>query len=318
MNAQVLPEHDVPARPPLTSAAAPSIAFRRRRDHSTAWLAVTPAVGLLALLLFGPAFAVALFSLTDWQIGSSSLRFLGLDNYRALLADAVFWKALSNTALYVVLVVPGTVLLGLVTALLIEARPALRSFYRAAHFLPVTSTMAAMAIVWGTMLHPTIGLVNRLLAEFGVSGVNWLRDERTVLPALAVVGIWQSFGFAMVLFVAGLKSIPQSLYDAAAIDGADGILDRLRTVTLPMLGPVTMFVVMLTATRAFEVFDIVRVLTQGGPNFASDVLLHRLYTESFDFLRTGYGAALTVVYLAIVMLLTLVQARVLDRRMHYS
>jgi multiple sugar transport system permease protein len=295
-----------------------SLVAGRRREHNVAWLAITPAVALLVLLLFGPILAVAAFSFTDWQIGSSSLRFLGLDNYRALFADGVFWKALANTALYVAIVVPGTVILGLVVALLIEARPALRSFYRAAHFLPVMSTMAAMAIVWSTMLHPTIGLVNRLLAEFGISDVNWLRDERTVLPALAVIGIWQSFGFAMVLFVAGLKSIPQSLYDAAAIDGADGLLDRLRTVTLPMLGPVTMFVLILIAKRAFEVFDIVRVLTKGGPNFASDVLLHRLYTESFDFLRTGYGAALTVVYLAVVMLLTRAQARILDRRVHYT
>ena len=188
-------------------------------------------------------------------------------------------------------------------ALLIEASPGLRGFYRAAHFLPVMSTMSAMAIVWGSMLHPTIGLVNRALGVIGISGVNWLRDERTALLALAVIGIWQGFGFAMVLFVSGLKAVPQQLYDAAAIDGADGILDRLRLVTLPMLGPVTMFVVILTAKRSFEVFDSVRVLTQGGPNYASDVLLHRLYTESFDFLRMGYGAALTVVYLAIIVLL---------------
>jgi multiple sugar transport system permease protein len=306
--ARPLSIRDVPASEP----------DRRRLERRVAWFATVPAVALLALLLFGPALAVAVFSLTDWQIGASSLRFLGFDNFRALFADRVFWKALSNTALYVAIVVPGTVVLGLVVALLIEARPTLRSFYRAAHFLPVMSTIAAMAIVWGTMLHPTIGLVNRLLAELGISGVNWLREERTVLPALAVIGIWQSFGFAMVLFVAGLKSIPQSLYDAAAVDGADGILDRLQTVTMPMLGPVTMFVLILSAKRAFEVFDTVRVLTQGGPNFASDVLLHRLYTESFDFMRTGYGAALTVVYLAIVMLLTLAQARLLDRRVHYT
>ena len=306
------------ARPLSIRDVPASVSDRRRFEHRVAWFATAPAVALLALLLFGPALAVAVFALTDWQIGASSLRFLGFDNFRALFADRVFWKALSNTALYVAIVVPGTVALGLVVALLIEARPTLRSFYRAAHFLPVMSTMAAMAIVWGTILHPTIGLVNRLLAEFGISGVNWLRDEHTVLTALAAIGIWQGFGFAMVLFVAGLKSIPQSLYDAAAIDGADGILDRLQTVTMPMLGPVTMFVLILTAKRAFEVFDTVRVLTQGGPNFASDVLLHRLYTESFDFMRTGYGAALTVVYLAIVMLLTLAQARLIDRRVHYT
>jgi multiple sugar transport system permease protein len=133
-----------------------------------------------------------------------------------------------------------------------------------------------------------------------------------------VIGIWQGFGFAMVLFVSGLKAVPQQLYDAAAVDGADGVLDRLRIVTLPMLGPVTMFVVILTAKRSFEVFDSVRVLTQGGPNYASEVLLYRLYTESFDFLHMGYGAALTVVYLAIVVLLTLTQARLLEQRVHYS
>ncbi|UZE49316.1 carbohydrate ABC transporter permease [Rhodopseudomonas sp. P2A-2r] len=310
--------------PPATAAPAPagetaaSLGNRTRRERATAWLAVTPATTLLILLMAGPVVAVVLISLTDWQFGASTLRFLGIDNYRALFTDSIFWRTLANTLLYVAIVVPGTVILGLVVALLIEAQPGLRGFYRAAHFLPVMSTMAAMAIVWGSMLHPSIGMVNRLLAEFGITGVNWLRDERTVLPALAVIGIWQGFGFAMVLFVAGLKSIPQSLYDAVAIDGADGMFERLWIVTLPILGPVTMFVLILTATRAFEVFDTVRVLSQGGPNFASEVLLHRLYVESFDFLRTGYGAALTVVYLAIVMLLTLVQAKVLDRRVHYS
>ncbi|KRR26546.1 ABC transporter permease [Bradyrhizobium lablabi] len=290
----------------------------RSGEHGLAWLAVSPALLLLVGLLFGPVAAVVLFSLTDWQLGSFTFHFIGIANFRALFADPTFWKALTNTLVYVAIVVPGTVLLGLVVALLIETSPGLRGFYRAAHFLPVMSTMSAMAIVWGTMLHPTIGLVNRALGVMGISGVNWLRDERTALLALALIGIWQGFGFAMVLFVSGLKAVPQQLYDAAAVDGADGVLDRLRFVTLPMLGPVTMFVVILTAKRSFEVFDSVRVLTQGGPNYASEVLLHRLYTESFDFLHMGYGAALTVVYLAVIVLLTLTQARLLERRVHYS
>ncbi|MCA6116502.1 sugar ABC transporter permease [Bradyrhizobium sp. WSM 1738] len=290
----------------------------RSGEHAVAWLAVSPALLLLVVLLFGPVAAVVFFSLTDWQLGSFAFRFTGIANFRTLFTDPTFWKALSNTLVYAAIVVPGTVLLGLVVALLIEASPRVRGFYRAAHFLPVMATMSAMAIVWSTMLHPTIGLVNRALGVMGISGVNWLRDERTALLALALIGIWQGFGFAMVLFVSGLKAVPQQLYDAAAIDGADGVLDRLRFVTLPILGPVTMFVVILTAKRSFEVFDSVRVLTQGGPNYASDVLLHRFYTESFDFLRMGYGAALTVVYLAIVVLLTLTQARLLERRVHYS
>lgn len=291
---------------------------KRSGEHVTGWLAVSPAVLLLIGLLFGPVAAVVLFSLTDWQLGSSAFHFIGIANFRTLFADPTFWKALSNTLTYAAIVVPGTVLLGLIVALLIEASPGLRGFYRAAHFLPVMATMSAMAIVWGTMLHPTIGLVNRALEAVGMTGVNWLRDEHTALLALALIGIWQGFGFAMVLFVSGLKAVPQQLYDAAAVDGADGVFDRLRFVTLPMLGPVTMFVVILTAKRSFEVFDSVRVLTKGGPNYASEVLLHRLYTESFDFLRMGYGAALTVVYLAIIVLLTLAQARFLERRVHYA
>jgi len=309
------------AAPDLIRAGRAGKSARPAAGQSEArvgWLAVSPALVLLIGLLFGPAAAVVLFSLTDWQLGGASFSFIGLANFQALFADPIFWKALGNTLLYVALVVPGTVGLGLGVALLIEASPGLRGFYRAAHFLPVMSTMSAMAIVWGTMLHPTIGLVNRALGAIGITGVNWLRDEHTALLALAVIGIWQGFGFAMVLFVSGLKAVPQHLYDAAAIDGADGLFDRLRLVTLPMLGPVTMFVVILTASRAFEVFDAVRVLTQGGPNYASEVLLHRLYTESFDFLRTGYGAALTVVYLAVVVALTLTQAKLLERRVHYT
>jgi multiple sugar transport system permease protein len=171
-----------------------SSAAKRSEEHGLGWLAVSPALLLLVSLLFGPVAAVVLFSLTDWQLGSTVFHFIGTANFRTLFSDPTFWKALSNTLIYVAIVVPGTVLLGLAVALLIEASPGLRGFYRAAHFLPVMSTMSAMAIVWGTMLHPTIGLVNRALGAMGILGVNWLRDERTALLALAVIGIWQGFG----------------------------------------------------------------------------------------------------------------------------
>ncbi len=282
------------------------------------WLCSALAVSMMFLLLFGPLLAVLFISLTDWQLGRDSFAFTGLGNYRSLLADAVFLKSLRNTCVYVVLVVAGTVFLGLFVALLLESSDTLKSYYRTAHFVPVMAAASAMAIVWGTMLHPTIGLFNRFLHLLGLEGVSWLRDERTALLALVVIGIWQGFGYAMVLFISGLKAIPQSLYDAAQVDGADGVMDRLRVVVLPMMGPVLMFVVVVTAVRAFSVFDTVRVLTGGGPDYSTDVLLFRLYTESFDYLRTGYGAALAVVFLLIVVVLTLVQAKVMDKRVHYS
>jgi multiple sugar transport system permease protein len=277
-----------------------------------------PAAVLLLVLFILPVAAIVGIALTDWQFGTRSLHFIGLANFRAIFADETFLASLRNTVIYVSIVMPGTVLGGLAIALLIESGDSLRGFYRAIHFSPFMATLAAMAIVWEALLHPTIGLVNNAFAAVGLPTANWLRDEATVLPVLAVIGIWQNLGFAMVLFLAGLKSIPQDLYDAADIDGADRWLDRLVTVTLPMLGPVAMFVVIVVALRAFEAFDTVQILTQGGPGHASELLLHTLYRESFEFLRAGYGAAITVVFLAIAVTLTLIQARLIDYRVHYQ
>jgi multiple sugar transport system permease protein len=290
----------------------------RRMECLAAYLLAVPALLLMLVLFILPAAAVFVMAATDWQFGARSLSFVGLRNFAELIKDPTFRISFINTCLYVLIVVPVTTGLGLVVALLIESGRSLRGFYRAAHFVPFMATLAAMAVVWEALLHPTIGLVNQTLTALGLPTANWLRDEHTVLPVLGLIGIWQNLGFAMVLFLAGLKSIPSDLYDACEIDGADGILDRLRTVTLPTLGPVTMFVVIVIALRAFETFDTVKILTQGGPGKASEMLLHTLYVESFQFLRTGYGAAMTVVFLAIVVGLTLLQARVMDKRVHYQ
>lgn len=289
-----------------------------RADTVAALGLAGPAVVLLLLLFVGPVLAVFVIAVTDWQFGARSLAFVGLRNFQALASDLEFRRSLLNTCWYVLTVVPVTLGLALFIAVLIESGRSLRAFYRAAHFLPYMATLAAMAIAWEALLHPTIGLVNQAFAAMGLPTANWLRDERMVLPVLAAIGIWQNLGFAMVLFLAGLKSIPSDLYDAANIDGADGALDRLRTVTLPLLGPVSIFVLVITSIKAFSVFDTVKILTQGGPGHASDTLLFTLYRESFEYLRTGYGAAVTVVFLAIVVVLTLVQTRVLDRRVHYG
>lgn len=300
-----------------TAATSPARAHRVA-EAVTGYALAGPAFLLLVLLFFMPVLAVFVISLTDWQFGASSLSFIGLANFREVFADEGFRASLVNTILYVAIVVPGTILLGLVIALLIESGRSWRAFYRAVHFLPFMATLTAMAIAWDALLHPTIGLVNQTLAGLGLPTANWLRDEATVLPVLAVIGIWQNLGYAMVLFLAGLKSIPQDLYDAADIDGADLWFDRLRTVTLPMLGPVTMFVFIVVALKAFETFDTVQILTQGGPGHASEMLLYTLYHESFEYLRTGYGASVAIIFLFIIVALTLVQARVMDKRVHYQ
>jgi multiple sugar transport system permease protein len=314
---------------PSTSGAPPrgrrsvtdrtgALSRRRIGELISTWSLVGPALFLVVCLFFLPVLAVFAMALTDWQFGARTMSFVGLANFRDMFADASFRASFVNTLVYVLIVVPGTIVLGLVIALLIESGRSARSVYRAIHFLPFMATLTAMAIAWEALLHPTVGLVNQTLTGFGIPVANWLRDENTVLPTLAAIGIWQNLGYAMVLFLAGLKSIPQDLYDAADIDGADNWPDRLRTVTFPMLGPVTMFVFIVVALKAFETFDTVQILTQGGPGTASEMLLFTLYRESFQYLRTGYGASVAVVFLVVVVAMTLIQARVMDKKVHYQ
>jgi multiple sugar transport system permease protein len=289
-----------------------------RRDALAALALSLPAVLLMLVLLFAPALAVLAIAFTDWELGATSLRYVGLENFTGIFRDANFRVSLANTLFYVALVVPANMILGLGIALAIDQGTSLRTFYRTVHFLPVMATLAATAVAWDALLHPTIGLANRALELVGVEPVNWLRNSSTVLPTIAVIGIWNKLGYSVVLFLAGLRSIDQNLYDAAAVDGADGVIDRLVVVTLPMLGPVTLFVLIVSSMKAFQLFDIVQVLTQGGPSKASEVLLYTLYTESFVYMKTGYGAAITVVFLVIMVGLTLLQAAIADRRVHYS
>jgi multiple sugar transport system permease protein len=288
------------------------------RDALAGYLLVLPALILLVCLLIGPSLAVFAISVTDWQFGAKDFSFVGLQNFRELLGDDVFLHSLINTMVYVLVVVPTVLGFGLFVALVIESRKEYQALYRAIHFLPVMATMAAMAIAWEALLHPTIGLVTHLAQRLGFGPLNFLHDPNLVLATLCVIGVWQHLGYAMVLFLAGLKAIPGDLYQAAAIDGVDHPLDRLRFVTLPMLGPVMMFLLIVMTLKALETFDTVAVLTQGGPGDASELLLHTLYVESFQFFRTGYGAAMTVVFLVIVMAIVLLQAKILDKKVHYS
>lgn len=287
-------------------------------ERRAAYALVSPAWATFVVLLAGPSLAVVLLSLTDWQLGAPTMNFIGFGNYAQLFADRVFWKSFTNTFVYCLVVVPGSVFLGLGLALLIEGATFGRAFYRAAYFLPVTSTLIAMAVVWEFLLHPSVGLVNVVLEQVGIRGGDWLKNPDRALFTLAGIGIWQSAGLNMVLFMAGLKAIPPDLYEAAEIDGASSVWERFRCVTWPMLGPATLFVTVVSGIRSFQVFDTVEVLTKGGPNKATEVLLYTMYTEAFNFFRTGHGAAITVVFLVVVLALTLLQVKAGEKRTHYG
>lgn len=280
-------------------------------------MALPAALAFLAMLLL-PTLAAVLLAFTDYELGGPAPAWIGFENFREMWTDRGFNVSARNTLVYVGLVAPLSVAGGLALALLIEAGARGRALFRAVFFLPVVSLTVAMAAAWQYLLHPTIGPVNALLREAGLPTPFWLSSSDWVLLSLAAIGVWESIGFNMVLFMAGLTAIPRELYAAAGIDGARTGWDRFRLVTWPLLGPTTLFVVTISLIRSLRVFDTVAVLTQGGPNKASEVLLYTMYTEGFTFLRLGYSAAITVVFLVVVLGLMALQTRVLDRRVHYA
>ena len=282
-----------------------------------AWLLTLPAALSFTLLLLLPTLAAIAMAFTEFELGLWPI-WIGLENFAEMWTDRGFRRSFLNTIIYVGLVAPLSVGLGLALALLIEAGARGRIFFRAVFFLPVVSLTVAMASAWQYLLHPTIGPVNALLRMIGIAGPAWLSSSDTVLISLAAIGVWENAGFNMVLFMAGLTAIPRELREAAAVDGAQSAWERFRLVTWPLLGPTTLFVVTITMIRSIRVFDTVAVLTRGGPNKASEVLLYTMYTEGFTFLRLGYSAAIALVFLAIVLGLMWVQKRVLDRRVHYG
>ncbi|MDP2803215.1 MAG: sugar ABC transporter permease [Phreatobacter sp.] len=300
------------------AAAAPAGERIHRGEALAAWLLTAPAVLAFVLMLLIPTAAVVAIAFTDYELGAPALRFVGLANFAELMEDRGFVTSFRNTAFFVAVTTPVSIIGGLMLALLIESGTRGRTFFRAVFFLPVVSLMVAMATAFQYMFHPTIGPVNAALRGLGIVGPNWLGSSDSVMWTLAIIGVWEQIGFNMVLFLAGLTAIPRDLYAAAEVDGVRSAWSRFWTVTWPLLGPTSLFVLTITMIRSLRVFDIVATLTQGGPNKASEVLLYTMYTEGFTFFRMGYSAAITVVFLGAVVVLMLLQTRVLDRRVHYG
>jgi multiple sugar transport system permease protein len=301
------------------AAARPSVSrnTQMRAEAVAGYAFATPALVLILVLLIAPIIVVFVMSLTDYQLGALDWSWVGLGNYAEIFGDRIFLRSLGNTFIYVAIVVPGSVILGLLVAILVHERTKSKAIYQTIFFLPVTTTLIAMSVVWHFLLNPSLGPVTSLSRALGWGEFDVFGDPDLVLVGLAVIGIWQLVGFNMILFLAGLTAIPRDLYDAADIDGADGAWDRFARVTWPMLGPTTLFVVVTTTITAFRVFDTVAVITRGNPQGRSDVLLYTLYKVGFQDFNMGPASAMTIVFLVFVLIVALVQAFVIDRRTHY-
>lgn len=285
-----------------------------RKRRLTAMAMAFPAALLLLVLDIGPLVSVFVISLTDWRMGAKAPQLVGLQNFADLASDRRFIGSLVNTLWYVAVVGPLSVLLGLCVAILVNEARFGGTFYRAVYFLPVIATLAAAAIAWQMLLHPTSGLFNQALRMVGVEGPNWLKDHAWALPTLALIGVWERVGFNMVFFLAALRDRPGELLEASTMDGAGRPWDQFWLVTYPHLLPMTIFLLVVSTIHAFQAFETVAILTQGGPQKSSQLLLYSIYQEGFVFFRTSYAATITVVFMALLAVLSVLQLRFMQRK----
>ena len=317
-------------------------------QEKAAWLLVLPAIALMLLILIGPVLIAAALSFSSYSLGSPNFEWVGAENYEKLFTRSTYQRMFTATFTYVLVVVPVSVALGLGAALLINSLRIGRDIYKTIYFLPVMAALLAMAIVWEFMLHPTIGVINATLESgcsspfwyglltwswLGADAADswygqacadhfplWLGDKAYAIWTICFIGIWQAFGFNMVLYLAGLTAVPKELYQAAEMDGAGSAWERFRLVTWPMLGPTTVFVVTITCIRSFQVFDTIEAFYPqgGGPGKSAYVMMFAIYEKAIQQNLIGIGAAITVLFLLFVMLLTLAQRWLVERRVHYA
>lgn len=294
-------------------------ALRRRLKRALpAYLFILPGMLLFVTWTLYPLVYAFAMSFAEWNLIKPS-RFVGLDNYTRALDDPVFWLALRNTAFYTVVTVPGQMVLGLAFALLLDGPLPGRAFFRTIYYLPVVTSWVVVSLIFTYLYNGQAGLINWTLHDLlGLleERINWLGEPLTANLAIASLGIWKGVGWTMVIFLAGLQSIPTNLHEAAAIDGAGG-WQRFRSVTLPLLRQTTLFVLVLLTIGGFQVFISVYIMTGGAPLHRTDVLLTYMYSNAFEFLDLGYGAALSYLFALMVFVLSMVQIRLLRQPVEY-
>ncbi len=255
-----------------------------------------------------PILAGAGFSLTDYTgLSTKGIRFIGLENYKSLFTDRYFIRSLKNNILYAVLYTPLTLITALFFATILNKVTYGRKFFRVSFFLPYVTSMVSVAVVWRLIFNPSNGPLNTLLLHLGISDPpKWLMSTTWAIYAVIIVSVWKNFGYYMLILIAGMQTIPDHLYEAAEIDGAGGIQKYFK-ITLPLLSPTLFLCVIMLLINSFQVFDLVNVMTNGGPGMATNVLVYRIFTEGFTNARMGYACAIAYFLFLVTLLITLIQ-----------
>lgn len=276
-----------------------------RRRARTAYAFLAPAVLVLGIFVFWPMVSSLITSFTDARIVGER-EFIGAANYAALLQDDRFWNALGNTALYALVTAPVSVGLALLLAILLNEQIPGRGLFRAVLFFPFVTSLGIISIAWAFMLDPQVGIISGWLSDVGLSIGDGVRDPDWAMPAVMAVGIWRNTGFFMVMYLAGLQTIPNDLREAARLDGATGF-KHFTQITWPLLANTTLFVVIIAAIFSFQAFDQMYVMTSGGPFFKTETLVMLIYSAGFEDFQTGYASAISWVLVLIVLVLSLIQ-----------
>ena len=310
-----------PVEPPSTDAGAAPERNRRARNRlhrvehrwALAFIAA-PVIGFLLFTLYPICFAVYT-SLTSWN-GLGPMRFVGLDNYTALLQDEYFRKSLWNTVFYMIGIPIGLVL-SLLLAIALNRKIPGRTAFRTIYYVPVISSLAAIAIVWQFAYNGDFGLINQALAKVGIAGPDWLQNTATVKPAIILMAVWKGLGYSMLLYLAAIQSVPASLYEAASLDGANAY-QKFRSITLPMVRPVTFFLVVTNIIAGAQIFTEINIMTpNGGPEFSSASVVWYIWRKAFKYQQMGYATAMAIVLGILVLIVTVIQFR-LNRRNSFS
>lgn len=283
-------------------------------NTKTAYFFLAPAVSAIFLFFFIPVIAAFFISFTDFDIYTlgdfSTLRFVGLDNYLNLFKDDLFWTALKNTFYFVIVAGPLSIMISLGAALILNTKLVrFKAIFRLSYFLPVVTTLVAVAIVWRFIYHHNFGIMNYFIGFFGIDPIDWLGDPFWAMPSIILMAVWKNFGYNMIIFIAGLQNIPEELYEAANIEGANA-WQKFKSITIPMLAPTTIFISIITMIGFFQLFAEPYVMTQGGPLNSTLSIVQYMYQEGFRWWNMGYSASIAFVLFFIIFIGTLIQFKV--------